>query len=69
MTTNMTTKEKAKQLYNDFGEWIIDTENCTDEMNKRFVKQVLTIHLLEQIKEIENKLDYYHALIEEVKYI
>jgi len=63
----MNIKEKAQQLYNDFGDWIIDEENCTDEMNKRFVKQVLTLHVLEQIKDIEDKLDYYHALIEEIK--
>jgi len=63
----MNIKEKAQQLYKDFGDWIIDEENCTDEMNKRFVKQVLTLHVLEQIKEIEDKLDYYHALMEEIK--
>jgi hypothetical protein len=65
----MNIKEKAQQLYKDFGEWIIDEENCTEEMNKRFVKQVLTLHVLEQIKEIEDKLDYYHALMEEIKSI
>lgn len=65
----MNIKEKAKQLYNDFGEWIIDTENCTNEMNKRFVKQVIKLHVLEQVKEIEDKLNYYHALIDEINNI
>lgn len=65
----MTTKQKAHQLYNDFGAWIIDEENCTKEMNKQFVKQVLSLHVLEQIKDIEIKLDEYHALIEEIKYL
>jgi hypothetical protein len=62
----MTTKEKAKQLYKDFGEWIIDEENCTEEMNKSFVKKVINLHILEQIQDIEKNLEYYNDLITEV---
>ena len=62
----MTTHEKAKQLYKDFGEWIIDEENCTEEMNKSFVKKVINLHILEKIKDIESKLEEYNALITEV---
>jgi hypothetical protein len=62
----MTTKEKAKQLYKDFGEWIIDEENCTEEMNKSFVKKVINLHILEKIQDIEKNLEYYNDLITEV---
>ena len=62
----MTTQEKAKQLYKDFGEWIIDEENCTEEMNKSFVKKVINLHILEQIQDIEKNLEYYNDLITEV---
>ena len=62
----MNTKEKAKQLFQDFGEWIIDEENCTEEMNKSFVKKVINLHILEKIKEIESNLEYYNQLITEV---
>jgi hypothetical protein len=62
----MTTQEKAKQLYKDFGEWIIDEENCTEEMNKSFVKKVINLHILEQIQDIEKNLEYYNELITEV---
>jgi hypothetical protein len=62
----MNIQEKAKQLYNDFGEWIIDEENCTEEMNKSFVKKVINLHILEQIQDIETKLEYYNQLITEV---
>jgi len=62
----MTTKQKAEQLYKDFGEWIIDEENCTEEMNKSFVKKVINLHILEKIKDIESKLEEYNALITEV---
>jgi hypothetical protein len=62
----MTTREKAIQLYKDFGEWIIDEENCTEEMNKSFVKKVINLHILEKIKDIESKLEEYNALITEV---
>jgi hypothetical protein len=62
----MNIQEKAQQLYNDFGEWIIDTENCTEEMNKSFVKKVINLHILEKIKDIESKLEEYNQLITEV---
>ena len=62
----MTTEQKAKQLYKDFGEWIIDEENCTEEMNKSFVKKVINLHILEKIQEIEKNLEYYNDLITEV---
>jgi hypothetical protein len=62
----MTTQEKAKQLYRDFGEWIIDEENCTEEMNKSFVKKVINLHILEKIQDIEKNLEYYNELITEV---
>jgi len=62
----MTTEQKAKQLYKDFGEWIIDEENCTEEMNKIFVKKVINLHILEQIQDIEKNLEYYNDLITEV---
>ena len=62
----MTTKQKAEQLYKDFGEWIIDEENCTEEMNKSFVKKVINLHILEKIKDIESKLEEYNQLITEV---
>lgn len=62
----MNIQEKAKQLYHDFGEWIIDEENCTEEMNKSFVKKVINLHILEQIQDIETKLEYYNQLITEV---
>jgi len=62
----MTTKQKAEQLYKDFGEWIIDEENCTEEMNKSFVKKVINLHILEQIQDIEKNLEYYNDLITEV---
>ena len=62
----MTTEQKAKQLYKDFGEWIIDEENCTEEMNKSFVKKVINLHILEQIQDIEKNLEYYNELITEV---
>jgi hypothetical protein len=62
----MKTQEKAKQLYKDFGEWIIDEENCTEEMNKSFVKKVINLHILEKIQDIETNLEYYNDLITEV---
>lgn len=62
----MTTQEKAKQLYKDFGEWIIDEENCTEEMNKSFVKKVIHLHILGQLQDIEKNLEYYNDLITEV---
>jgi len=62
----MTTEQKAKQLYKDFGEWIIDEENCTDKMNKSFVKKVINLHILEKIQDIEKNLEYYNDLITEV---
>ena len=62
----MNIQEKAKQLYKDFGEWIIDEENCTEEMNKSFVKKVINLHILEKIKDIESKLEEYNQLITEV---
>lgn len=62
----MTTEQKAKQLYKDFGEWIIDEENCTEEMNKSFVKKVINLHILEKIQDIEKNLEYYNDLITEV---
>jgi hypothetical protein len=62
----MTTEQKAKQLYQDFGEWVIDEENCTEEMNKSFVKKVINLHILEKIQDIEKNLEYYNDLITEV---
>lgn len=62
----MNAKDKAKELYDQFSDWVKDTENCTDEMNKRFTKECVKIHVHQILDKIEKELEYYHALIQEI---
>jgi hypothetical protein len=62
----MNTKQKAKELYDEFAQWVVDDENCSDELNKRFTKQCVKIHINQILKKMEDELEYYHAIIQEI---